>query len=230
MQTVKELAEKTFSTLQLLQAERLDLPEEMRKRCRKENQGELCLENHFFRLQGKGELRSAVIVSEKIEIATFMFFPQPECAAPLYACEFVILAQRPIIAVIDAKCLLKLHPQKDRIRELLQNGAKNLDDCNDPETMPPWYLEARSGNDIFRRAPTPEQMARLLDIHLQLWEQFVPLLGECGSHDAEQTSEHQKALRHYKHQHRINSPAAPLLERSFGSEWTEKYLSDYLFA
>ena len=33
----------------------------------------------------------------------------------------------------------------------------------------------------------------------------------------------------YKDLHRLNYPGVPLLNRSFGEEWTDNYLKNYLF-
>jgi len=228
MNQFSQLITETITLLQPLSPELHVLPAEIAHISRAEQQGELSLKNQFLNVAGVGELRSATLSSAKIEIANFLFFPETDTQTPVYAAEFVCLSEKPIVAVIDAKCLLT-GSEEQTVSGLLQQARKQINYLSPETEMSAWYLESRSGNDIFVRSPSMEQLTELMQLHLQIWQALMELFSKPQPCNPQQARLHTQKLQHYKNQHRLNYPGVPLLNRSFGEVWTENYLKNYLF-
>jgi Ferredoxin-dependent bilin reductase len=229
MNQFAEIISQTLELLQPLSPDKQLLPAEIAQISRPEQHGELCLKNQFLKVAGVGELRSASVSSAKIEIANFLFFPEVSTYTPVYAAEFVSLSEKPIVAVLDAKCLLANVGDKE-VTELLQHAKARVAYLSPEAQMSAWYLESRSGNDIFVRSPSLEQLHELMQLHLQIWQGLIRLFSVPQSCTDDLTPIHAQKLQHYKDQHRLNYPGIPLLTRSFGQEWTDNYLKNYLFS
>lgn len=224
-----DLISQTIALLAPLTPQWQDLPPDIAHVSRAEQQGELSLTNQFLTVPGIGELRSVSVISAKVAIVNIFFFPEADQQLPVYAVEFVSLSARPIVAVIDARCLLTADCEK-QVTLLLQQARSGLYYLSPETEMPEWYLAARSGDDIFVRTPTVAQMTDLMALHLQIWQALMPVLSNPQRYTPEKSRLHAQKLQDYKDQHRLNSPGIPLLNRSFGQQWTQHYLKNYLFA
>ena len=222
------LLNETIHTLEGFSYEPTKLPDEFAHQQRKEKQGLLTLANHFGEVTNLGDFRGVLIQSSKINIVTMFFFPSACIELPVFAMEFVVLSQRPIIAVIDAKCLLDDMHNRATVKEILSQIHRSHPLIKQAQDMPNWYIECRSGDDFFIR-PTLEELPQLSNIHLSVWQKIVDLFHKPRRLSAQQTQQHEIALKQYKEHHRINSPGLPLLKRSFGEQWTNSYLTQYLF-
>jgi hypothetical protein len=222
------LIDKCLAELAGLGVEEESLPEPFAQAKRMESQGELLLRNRFFRLPGLGELRSASIVSPKINIANLFFFPEPRQQLPVYANEFVVLGSKPIVAVIDAKCLL---PSccSEQVETILQNMHFQNPQFRQDVGTPNWYNEERSGRDFFIRPGSLEEMAEIIQLNEFIWREIVSLFVQPTAYVDTISDLHAKRLRAYKDNHRLHSPGIPMLIRCFGEDWTSAYLADYFF-
>jgi hypothetical protein len=228
MNKFSDVINQTLSLLQHLSPEMQQLPPEIACISRAEQQGELCLKNQFLKVAGIGELRSASVSSAKIEIANFLFFPEINTYTPVYAAEFVSLSEKPIVAVIDAKSLLANECDKE-VTGLLQRARQQITYLSPETDMSAWYLQSRSGNDIFVRSPSVKQLEELMQLHLQIWQGFIHLFSTPKIYSENLALIHAQKLQYYKELHRLNYPGIPLLNRSFGEVWTDNYLKNYLF-
>lgn len=223
------LISQTIALLEPLSPQLQSLPPEIAHINRVEQHGELSLTNQFLIVPGLGELRSACVNSAKVAIVNFLFFPEADKQLPVYAVDFVSLSAQPIVAVIDATCLLTADCEK-QVTQLFQQARENLTYLSPETEMSAWYLAARSENDIFVRSPTVAQMKNLMALHLQIWQKLIPLLSNPERYSPEKSRLHAQKLHDYKDKHRLNYPGIRLLNRSFGQEWTQHYLKNYLFA
>lgn len=223
------LIAQTLELVQALSPQQQNLPPEIAHISRTEQHGEMQLKNQFFKLAGVGELRSASVSSVKIEIVNLLFFPAVTTYLPVYAVEFVCLSAKPIVAVIDAKCLLAADNTL-QVAQILQQAKASIDYLSPETQMPDWYLQSRSGNDLFVKSPSLAQMQTLMQLHLQIWQNLVELFVQPAVCPADLASLHAQHLQDYKDKHRLNYPGIPLLNRSFGEQWTTDYLKNYLFA
>jgi hypothetical protein len=203
-----------------------DLPAEIRHIEREKNGDVLHLKMRRLLLGACGDVRIVEILSAKVEIVNLFFFPNPAYALPVYALEFVVISQRPVVGVIDMPCL-EQHPQLSAsINTLMQqaHAACPVPQATDP---PDWYSACRSPFDFFTRPRTIQELHCVHTIHTQLWTHLCTMLHT--PHHALDAVAHQHALNAYKHHHRDNSPGIPLLKHSFGTAWTRRFLEEYLF-
>ncbi len=192
--------------------------------------GDTCFTARFARLPAGGELRSVHIHGPRIEIINLFHFPAPDHALPIYAMEFVVFGRRPVVGVIDAKAL-NPHPHAAALwRDSLESAHARFPQLNRADDPPPWYEECRSGLDFFTRPEHFGGLGDLVNCHSHVWS-----LLSSGERDAPRLSgaeaaAHAIALADYKDHHRVNSPGLPFLNRSFGPEWTDRFLRTALFA
>jgi hypothetical protein len=193
-----------------------------------ETQGSLHLNNRFFILEQIGEVRHVTIYSEKINVFNLTFYPDAKSNLPVYATEFVILSDKPVVAVIDAKCLLDT-PLSNNVRTILNSARKELE-FNVNECDSNWFEQSKSGYEIFIRPQSVHQLSTLFDTHLHVWKNIIQLFENKQVAIQETIDIHKAKINAYKQHHLTNYPGIPLLRRSFGAEWTTTYLEQFLFS
>ena len=183
----------------------------------------------FARLPEGGELRSVHIHGARIEIINLFHFPAPDRALPTYAMEFVMFGRRPIVGVIDAKALVS-HPYATNLwRTTMESAHTFFPQLTRADDPPGWYEECRSGLDFFTRPDSAEGMAALLACHALVWKNLAFAGALAPELDSRAAAAHALALAQYKTHHRLNSPGLPFLHRTFGIEWTDRFLRQALF-
>jgi hypothetical protein len=193
-------------------------------------QGETIFTARFARLPAGGELRSVHIHGPRIEIINLFHFPAPERATPIYALEFVVFGRRPVVGVIDAKPLND-HPHALAVwHDTLTDAHRAFPDLVRADEPPPWYEECRSGLDFFTRPEAVNGLGRLLACHAKIWSRLAAADADAPRLSADATAAHAHALAHYKDHHRLNSPGLPFLHRTFGPDWTDRFLRTALFS
>jgi Ferredoxin-dependent bilin reductase len=233
MISTESVQHQTIACLGRLEHKELPLPSGYQTLIKPEVQGELKLENRFFEViqsgQPLGQLRTVTVQSPKINILNLLFFPDPKQQLPAYAAEFVSLSGKPIVAVIDAKCLLP-SILTEAVNAVMLEARGSVSDLNLPETeLPEWFQASRSGHEIFVRPKSVSEMERLMAKHLEIWQNLIGLFQSSQEYNEFDSKDHLLQLTHYKGQHSCNYPGIPLLQRCFGEQWTTQYLSNYLF-
>jgi Ferredoxin-dependent bilin reductase len=233
MITTESVQLQTIAHLTGLAYKEISLPPGFQTLVKPEVQGELKLANRFFALaqldQPLGQLRTVTVQSPKISILNLLFFPDPKQQLPAYAAEFVSLSGKPIVAVIDTKCLIPAITT-EKVNELMIQARNSvMGDTISDTAIPEWFKASRSGHEIFARPKSVSDMETLMAKHLEIWHNLVELIKSCHQYNETDKNDHQTSLARYKEQHRHNYPGIPLLQRSFGKAWTKKYLNNYLF-
>ena len=205
------------------------LPAEYAQAVRKEKKGYLTLKSQFVEIAGLGELRGVGIHSPKIDIVTVFFFPLAKWQLPIFAMEFVVLGYRPIVAVVDAVCLLPRMSCSASVESLLGQIHAQFPDVKQADDPPAWYRECQSGLDFLVRPTSEAELCRMAQVHLQVWSGVIALLATAQPFNATGVKRHQERIQEYKNHHRIHSPGRPLMLRSFGEMWTQEFFSKYLF-
>lgn len=224
------LIEKTASIFTAFPCHKLDLPRQFSRIEHTEQEGVLTLENHFFQVADFGQLRIAHTYAPKINIIAVFFFPEYGYQLPVYSMEFVMLGQKPIIALMDTACLSEPMSVSLRVKKIMDSAHSAYPEFSQQEIMPLWFDECRSGHEFFIRPQDSSDFLTLGEIHRSLIEQLVNLFHAAEVFDKADTALHKINLETYKKHHKINSPGLRLMNRSFGEEWTNTYLTDYLFA
>lgn len=190
--------------------------------------GEVAIDTWIHTDAGGNEARLALIRSPKIEIVTAFLYPAAARIAPLYAMELVRLGPKPIVAVMDCAA-----PPEDpccasaqALLAAVRSEAPRLVQADDP---PDWFVEARSGADLFFRPADVAALQQAGLLHLSLWTTLLLRLDTAPARDASAAAAFAAFTRHYKDHHRAHSPGIPLLSKCFGADWTAGYLADCFF-
>ena len=223
------LTEKTAAVFEAFPCQPVNLPCRFSKIERTEQDGILTLENHFFQIAGYGQLRIAHTHAPKINIIAVFFFPEYCCQLPVYSMEFVMLGQKPIIALMDTVCLVEPMPISKATKSFMAKAHADYSEFNKLEELPQWFKECRSGDEFFYRPLDAKEFLRLGEIHLSLIKNLTKLFQAVKPFDEVHGNSHKVLLESYKKHHKINSPGIRLMNRSFGEDWTHEYLSAYLF-
>lgn len=226
----QHLIEKTAAIFAACPCQKIDLPSQFSKIEHTEQEGVLTLENHFFQIADFGQLRIAHTHAPKINIIAIFFFPECGYQLPVYSMEFVMLGQKPIIALMDTACLIDNMSIAQPVQKFMTSAHADYPGFSLDEPMPLWFDECRSGDEFFIRPNDINAFATLGETHLSLIENLTNLFKSAEMFDKKQAQLHNANLKNYKIHHKVNSPGIRLMNRSFGEEWTNTYLGDYLFA
>ncbi len=174
--------------------------------------------------------KCAYLVGPRAEIINLMIYPNNTIQVPVFAVELILFGKVPRVAVIDLQpCAgLRRSPKLTALVEVaLQGQHRYFQSLLSPGgDLPDWALDYFTPWAIYSR---PQELAELphlisgFESYLQIWmEHFLP----------QETPElHQPDdLREYQHHHVENTPGRKFLTTSFGSEWTEAYLSEFMYA
>ena len=224
------LIEKTAAVFGEFSCQPIDLPHQFSKIERNEQDGVLAIENYFFQIADMGQLRIAHTYAAKINVIAIFFFPECGFKLPVYSMEFVILGQKPIVALMDAVCLSEPMPISGVVKAILASAHLSYPKFSQVEELPQWFQECRSGQEFFHRPQDISEFLALGEVHLSLIENLVTLFHEAEVFDKDQAALHKARLEQYKKHHEINSPGTRLMNRSFGEQWTNEYLANYLFS
>ena len=179
-------------------------------------------------LGARAEMRMVLIESPKIQVISCFVYPHAELALPLYAMELVQLGAKPIIAVIDAAAPIQ-DPAQPFMRGWLQQAHDAHADLINADDPPPWFQECRSGLDFFVRPSDLAELQRMGFLHLSLLASYLQALPTAIQRSAIAALEFERFTRHYKDHHAAHSPGLPLMHKSFGPEWTERFMQQCFF-
>jgi hypothetical protein len=187
--------------------------------------GDLQISCRAYTCIGRGEHRIVSIHSAKIEILIWFFYPLAELRLPVYAMQFVRLSGKPMIGVLDMPSLYGID---NNIAKIMQNHI--LNNVSEPyhSDIPEWYANCRSGYDLFTRPSHNECFITLAEAHLKALNTLNVLKSETLSD--EDTIQHAEKIAVYKNHHHLNSPGLSLLNNICGKEWTDRFMTDWLFA
>jgi Ferredoxin-dependent bilin reductase len=179
--------------------------------------------------EGLGDLRIMHLLSLKADVVSMFLLPAPSRALPLYAMEFVQLGGKPILGVIDAlsKCGAN---DVDALTASIMRDAHKRFPTPQADDRPDWFVECRSGDDIYVRPEAVADFGALSAAHLWIVEKlFAWYTADILEDSGTGVLQHAEALQAYMSHHAVHSPGRPLLKRSFGEPLAERYLTQCLF-
>lgn len=195
--------------------------------------------HEFARCEGKADLtltslhlshpwgtsaRGAYLAGPRAEIINLMIYPANPARVPVYAAELVVFGRQPRVVVID------LQPVEKPLREevdlsLFALGRRWNERFGDGGELPEWAREHFTPGCLYSR---PEGLDCLADCqpaledYFEAWTGYFPREAQPGSG--------REALAAYQRHHVEHTPGRRFLTTSFGSEWTERYLSEFMYA
>ena len=165
-------------------------------------------------------------VGQTLDILHCVMFPRPEYALPMFGCDLV--AGRGVVSAAIAD-LSPTHPERI-LSEDYQNALRSLPTfpfCQ-PRELPAWG-DIFSEFCLFIRPSNPEEEAQFidrvkqfLDIHCQIALSAQPI-------SPEEQSLHLAGQRYYCTKQQQNDKTRRVLEKAFGSDWAENYMTSVLF-
>ncbi len=174
------------------------------------------------------ELRVVSIESPKIQVISCFVYPHSAIALPLYAMELVQLGAKPIVAVIDA-----VAPAHDPAQAIAQNWLEQAHcvyaDLKNADDPPPWFQACRSGLDFFIRPGDQTELRRVGSLHVELLGRYLHAIPDASQRTVAAAHRYEEFSRHYKDHHAANSPGLPLMQKSFGPQWTERFMQQCFF-
>jgi len=152
-------------------------------------------------------------VGNMLDILHCVMFPRPEYALPMFGCDLVGGRGQISAAIAD------LSPV---------SSDRSLPQFSQPRELPPWG-DIFSDVCIFIRPGNPEEEAQFLSrveeflrIHCTQATQATPL-------SAEQQAEVFAGQHRYCTQQQQNDKTRRVLEKAFGPDWAERYMTTVLF-
>lgn len=188
----------------------------------------LVIENHCYQTPQFRKLHLELAqVGHTLDILHCVMFPNPEYALPIFGADIVSGRGTVGAAIVD------LSPVNiDRSLPVqYQSALSTLPTLqfSEPRALPQWG-DIFSDFCLFVRPGSPEEeeafLTRVTDflkIHCQIATQSLPLRSES------EVSSILKGQQHYCTQQRQNDKTRRVLEKSFGMEWAERYMTTMLF-
>lgn len=188
----------------------------------------LVIENHCYQTPQFRKLHLELAqVGRTLDILHCVMFPNPEYALPIFGADIVSGRGTVGAAIVD------LSPVNvDRSLPIqYQNALSALPTLqfSEPRALPQWG-SIFSDFCLFVRPGNPEEEAAFLNrvadflvIHCELASRALPVSS------ASEVSSIIKGQQHYCTQQQQNDKTRRVLEKSFGSEWAERYMTTMLF-
>jgi phycocyanobilin:ferredoxin oxidoreductase len=189
----------------------------------------LVIENHCYQTPQFRKLHLELAqVSNGLDILHCVMFPNPEYALPIFGCDLVGRQSGSISAAV-----VDLSPVTvDRtLPESYQTALSQLPpvEFSQPRALPEWgdifsefclfvHPTTAAEEDLFL-----ERVRSFLALHCQIASRETPLLSKVD------ISSVQAGQRYYCRKQQENDKTRRVLEKSFGTEWTDRYMNTMLF-
>ena len=179
-------------------------------------------------------LRMVYIRGQKTEIINTWIFPKRPDLLPVYAAELISVGGVTRVAFVDIQTPVMTGDNVEEVTHLTSPLASRFAclPCN--EEAPEWATSASPGNFTYSRqadanwtSTIQECYLAYLDAYLKAYatgttaKQAARLLEDCRVNEE---------LQAYQKHHMESSPGKKFLGNLFGVEWTDSFLTDFLFA
>ncbi|HEY9601067.1 MAG TPA: phycocyanobilin:ferredoxin oxidoreductase [Allocoleopsis sp.] len=165
-------------------------------------------------------------VGNMLDILHCVMFPRPDYALPMFGCDLVGGRGQISAAIADLSPVSSDRSLPEAYQHELQ--ALSIPQFSQPRELPPWG-DIFSDFCIFIRPSSPEEEAQFLSrveeflrIHCTQAAQATPV-------SAEQKAEIFAGQHRYCTQQQQNDKTRRVLEKAFGSDWAERYMTTVLF-
>jgi Ferredoxin-dependent bilin reductase len=184
--------------------------------------------------QPLGQLRMVHIQGAKNAIINTWIFPNRPTQMPVFAAELIAVGNATKVAFVDIQVPVLSKFVADDVAFLTTALSARFSSLTCNETPPDWATHASQGNFTYARDVPNEQLSTIEDCYLSYLgtylRAFASVEGAAEVAKSERDEATIDALQEYQVHHMEHSPGNKFLNKLFGSEWTESFMKNFLFA
>jgi len=179
-------------------------------------------------------LRMVYIRGQKNEIINTWIFPKRPDVQPVFAAELISVGGVTRVAFVDIQTPVMTGDTIDEVTLLTAPLATRFAclPCN--EKAPEWATTASPGNFTYSRQADANWTSTIQECYLSYLDAYLKAYatGTTANNSARLPEDHSvtHALQAYQKHHMESSPGKKFLGNLFGVEWTNSFLTDFLFA
>jgi len=194
----------------------------------------LSLESQMLTHPRGSVVKSCQLRSPKVQIINIMGYPRNPALVPVFALEFVALANLVRVAVVD---LQPVNPTNRPLRTRVEQAAAPLHRhwaAHLPAggSLPDWATDHFTPVCLYTRPDSNAVCPTLLDAAeawAVCWRDHF-LADEARHPSPTEFAEAELDLSAYKHHHITHTPGRPFLRSTLGESWAEAYLRQFMYA
>jgi 15,16-dihydrobiliverdin:ferredoxin oxidoreductase len=232
----ESLARYTSESMSLIQANRIDLDKTFSEKL--SVNGRFTLTSQEWELTARrrsfATLRMVYIKGQKTEIINTWIFPKRSDLMPVYAAELISIGGIHRIAFVDIQVPGLRQTEADEVEFLTAPLATRFSVLPYNEPPPSWATDASQGNFAFARQADASWTATIQDCYCSYLETYLNVYATGATARSiasySPTEEVTATLSEYQHHHMEHSPGNKFLSNLFGHEWTQSFLTNFVFA
>lgn len=178
------------------------------------------------------EIRMVLIQGTSNTIINTWGFPLSPVDDPVFAAELIAMSGKPRLTFMDVQVPTMGPDQKSKIASQTLEVTREFPDLLIEETPPDWAIDATAGNYRFARQQEAEMIPRIQACYRSMFENYLEIL--TLSRRTQRSSLEQKSaieqLHRYQLHHMEHSPGNVFLGKVFGEQWTQDFLTQFLFS
>lgn len=230
------LARYTSESMSSIQANRIDLDQSFSEKL--SVNGRFLLTSQEWELTARrrsfATLRMVYIKGQKTEIINTWIFPKRSDLMPVYAAELISIGGVHRIAFVDIQVPGLQTVEADEVEFLTAPLATRFSVLPYDEPPPSWATDASQGNYAFARQADASWTTTIQDCYCKYLETYINVYATGAAARSlasyPPTEEATLTLSAYQHHHMEHSPGNKFLSNLFGHEWTQSFLTNFVFA
>ena len=169
-------------------------------------------------------------IGKNLDILHCVMFPRAEYGLPVFGCDIVSGRGQVSAAIVDLSAGTASGALTDSYAEALSDYAQTSEGSlyTQPRELPEWGKKIFSDFCCFVKPTTPQEEAQFLkqaESYLKVHIQHAI----ASEPDVERTQEFLERQRYYCQQQQKNDKTRRVLEKAFGRQWAERYMTTVLF-
>ena len=235
------LKQQTQNRLEQIRANRIPIADAISEK--ESKNGKFSLTAESWSIVGKGtdgqarsiaNLRMVYIRGQKNEIINTWIFPKRPDALPVFAAELISVSGVTRVAFVDIQTPVMTGDTVNEVTHLTAPLASRFACLPCDEKAPEWATTASPGNFTYSRqadvnwtSTIQECYLSYLDTYLKAYATGTPAKNSARLPEVRSLTDE---LQAYQKHHMESSPGKKFLGNLFGVEWTDSFLTDFLFA
>lgn len=179
-------------------------------------------------------LRMVYIRGQKNEIINTWIFPVRPDFMPVYAAELISVASVTRVAFVDIQTPNLTESVTDEVKTLTAPLAARFAGLPCDEAAPDWAIEASTGNFTYARGADSNWTSTIQQCYVDYLDTYIKAFVTSGDSVSVRRDQRDNAisahLSEYQRHHMNSSPGKKFLGTLFGTEWTDSFLSEFLFS